>query len=192
MTRQLLLLFAFLLSLAILWHQGYISGSNFTINHNESETSRDREVVLHITQLERRHFDIYGKPSSQIFTNRAKQFSDDQEHLHLDSTLFFFGNDANSQWQGNANKAKLNIDNETSLLIDDVRFTQLQSSTVIKTDSLEINNLLKIATTNDEVKVYDDHSETTATGMHIKLQDQIIKLKNNVHTVYMPLPEHND
>lgn len=189
MTRQLLLLLVVLLGVTILWHQDYLPDSDFAVS-TDLQPKSERKVVLHISQLERRHFDINGKPSSQIFTKQAQQYSDDTEHLYLDKPLFFVGSDADTQWQGSADKAKLNTDTETSLLIEHVKLNQLQSSTTIEAQSLEINNQQKIATTTDPVTIYDDHSKTTATGMLAKLQEQIIDLQNNVHTVYLPLPGH--
>lgn len=189
MTRQLLILSLFATLIVLAMHFDLVPSIDSTSKIDIASTNQ-REVTLFIDDLERRHFDINGQASSQIFTDQAIQYSDDEEHLFLSNAIFFFGNN-DEQWQGKAKNAKVHLDDETSFLSDDVLFFQLDSSTKIKTDTLTIDNISKIATSDDLVIIYDDLSETTATGMEANLQTQQIWLQSDVHSIRMPTLEQS-
>lgn len=192
MTRQLLalLLLGSVIVLALhldFLRLDFLPNADLVSTNNTAQNASRREPILYIHNLERRHFDANGQPSSQIFTDRAFQYSDDEEHLYLENATFFFGNNTHQQWQGKAKNAKVHFDSEISVLSNNVLFFQLNSSTKIETETLTINNISKIATSNDLVTIYDDISETTAIGMEANLQEQDIWLQSHVHSVRKPL-----
>lgn len=188
MTRHLLILSLLATLIILVIHFDLLPRIDSASDIQAAQASQ-REITLFIHDLERRHFDVNGQPSSQILTDKAIQYSDDKEHLFLSNATFFFGNNA-EQWQGKAKNAKIHLDDEISLLSDDVLFFQLDSNTKIKTNTLTINNISKVAISDDLVTIYDDLSKTTATGMEANLQTQHIWLQNNVHSVRKPVIDH--
>lgn len=185
MSRQLLALALFGLVSMLILHFDLLPSKQSS--RELSQTQQQSKPILYIHDLERRHFDNEGQASSQIFTDKAKQFEHDQEHLYLENALFYFGGKGEQQWQGKAKKGKIHIDSEISYLSDNVFFQQLDSATVITTATLTIDNISKIASSSDLVTLYDDYTKTTAIGMEADLAQQSIWLKSHVHSVRQPM-----
>ncbi|MGX5913152.1 LPS export ABC transporter periplasmic protein LptC [Aliidiomarina sp. Khilg15.8] len=97
-------------------------------------------------------------------------------------------NGSTEQWHVRADKGSY-FDDDRLLLEDNVRITNEDGRSyiqAIETDSLTIDTLTQVISTDDMVLIYGPQFEVSGQGMRANLESQQLELSQHVQTIYYP------
>ena len=150
-------------------------------SNNDEQASIDlsNNPQFVITKFSQINTDKQGKYSSMILGDKLHSFGG-QKNTEITNPIVIL-----KKTQPVTMSAKLGILKADILsLSNDVVVTQTSSQLI--TNSLEIELETSIATTFDDIQLYDVNSKTSATGARIDSNNNLITLFSNVKTIYHP------
>lgn len=160
----------------------------------EEPTRPDDAAALHhpdyfISNFNATLYDANGKPNYRLNASHLEHFPDD-ESMHMKNMQLEYTDSGNQQWLASSKKGVAYKDIEVLHMRDDVRVTRntaIQNNAItLYTNTLMMDSIKRIASTEDEVKIVGKNSTIVATGMLIELDAGKLTLNAKARAEYAP------
>ena len=155
-----------------------------TLGSRPGATDTDTTLNFYMKDLETRTFNAAGEHTNTLTSIYATQQAGKQE-IQLEQPVMLIALHA-APWTAHANKGVSSSNMKKISLNDDVLLSRIDGIADIKTEKLVFDSTDEVAYTPSPVEILARGSKTTANGVFIDLNREIIQLKDKVRTHYAP------
>lgn len=139
---------------------------------------------FYMKDLETRTFNAVGEHTNTLTSIYATQQTG-REEIQLEQPVMLIALHA-APWTAHANKGISSKNMKKISLKDDVLLSRIDGIADVTTETLVFDSTDEVAYTPSPVEILARGSRTTANGVFIDLNREIIHLKNKVRTHYVP------
>lgn len=134
-----------------------------------------------------RSFDTEGRLSLRMNSTRGEQFHDENRVTMESPRGTLFESESRAPWHIAARRGEYHLQKEQMELNSNVRVrheSARQGETLLKTQSLSLDNQERIVQTDAAVTILNESSVTRATGMKGWMDKRVVELENDVDGHY--------
>jgi len=150
----------------------------------QASTTKTKNIHFYMQDIESRSFTKEGIHNNTLITPYAVEFQGEGK-IRMKKPQLHIGFDK-STWLADANEGITSANLKKITLSDSVTIARADGMADIHTERLVFDSTDEVAYTLAPVKIFARGSQTMADGIHIDLNHEVIKLKNNVRTYYAP------
>ncbi len=160
----------------------------------EEPAQPDTAAVLHhpdyfISNFNATLYDAKGKPNYKLIASHLEHFPDD-DSMHIQTLQMEYIDTGNQKWLTTAKHGVAYKEIEVLHLRDDVKVirdsTNQNNVITLYTNTLKMDSVKRVASTEDEVKIVGKNSTIVATGMLIELDAGKVTLNAKARAEYAP------
>ena len=155
-----------------------------TLSDKNDLNAGNQALNFYMKDMETRTFNTSGIHTNTLSSIYATQLAG-QEEIHLEQPVMLIALNL-APWTAHANTGITSSDLKKISLKNDVLLSRIDGIADIKTETLVFNSSKEIAYTRSPVEILARGSRTTAKGIHIDLNKEVIHLRNHVKTYYAP------
>ena len=134
-------------------------------------------------------YDAKGKPSFKLIASHLEHFPDD-DSMHIQNLQMEYTDTGNQKWLTSSKNGVAYKEIEVLHLSDNVKVirdsTNPNNVITLYTNTLKMDSIKRVASTEDEVKIVGKNSTIVATGMLIELDAGKVTLNAKARAEYAP------
>lgn len=173
-----------LLALAGLIFSYYYEPSLDALTSSNKQMAKSDSLNFYLRHLETRTFNLKGQHTNTLKSKNAFQLEGRNQIILEQPKMDIALNMA--PWVATAETGTTSANLKKITLSDNVKLSRIDGIADVTTEKLVFDSADEVAYTTSAVKILARGSETTADGVHVDLNREIIQLKNNVRTYYAP------
>lgn len=183
MKKPLLLIFLMLGGLVLSYYYEP-SMDSLAISRTATYKTDPATLNFYLRNLETRTFNAQGVHTNTLSTPYATQLAG-QQHIVLEHPQMLIALHM-APWVANADHGLTSDNLKKVTFTKNVNLSRTDGIADVSTESLVFDGKDEVAYTQSAVQILARGSKTTADGVHIDLNREIIQLKDNVKTYYAP------